>query len=104
MTRNHEHHQHQDHKQHGKLRGFLHNLTHRSHDEALEESAAMESQAYHDPQEHELSPYDPNYPYYKSTVTTDMSEEGYPIIERTTNGLLYPEGPHDEIDMKQIKE
>jgi hypothetical protein len=48
--------------------------------------------------------YEPDYPYKKHPLTSGLSKEGYPIIERTNNGLLFPEGPKDEIDMDQISD
>jgi len=51
----------------------------------------------------EISTYDPNYPYLKEGITTVMSPEGYPIIERTTNALLFPEGPQDGAEFKEMK-
>ena len=51
-----------------------------------------------------ISKYNPNYPYDKPSITTQMSSEGYPIIERTNNGLLFPEGPKDEVDIKDFKQ
>jgi len=50
-----------------------------------------------------ISTYDPNYPYKKEGITTDMSPEGYPIIERTTNALLFPLGPQDDVDFREMK-
>ncbi|NMM64516.1 hypothetical protein HBE96_18045 [Clostridium sp. P21] len=47
--------------------------------------------------------YDPNYPYEKNTIDTGISEKGYPIIERTSNGLIFPEGPQNNVDMNDIK-
>lgn len=47
--------------------------------------------------------YDPNYTYKKTTIDTGISKEGYPIIERTSNGLLYPEGPKNNVDMNDLK-
>lgn len=48
--------------------------------------------------------YDPDYPYKKHTLDTGLSKKGYPITERTNNGLVFPEGPKDEIDMDQIND
>lgn len=50
----------------------------------------------------ELDRYNPEYPYIKDTIDTGMSAEGYPIIERTGNGLLYPEAPKNLVDMNDI--
>lgn len=51
----------------------------------------------------ETSRYNPDYPYVKKTVTVDYSPEGYPIVERTTNALLFPEGPQDGSEFKEMK-
>ena len=51
----------------------------------------------------EVSKYSPNYPYEKKDVTIDCSLEGYPIVEKTYNALLFPLGPQDEIDFKEMK-
>ncbi len=50
-----------------------------------------------------IDKYDPDYPYKKEGITTGNSEEGYPIVERTSNALLYPEGPKNDVDMNDIK-
>lgn len=49
-----------------------------------------------------LDRYNPEYPYLKDSIDTGTSIEGYPIIERTSNGLLYPEGPKNLVDMNDI--
>ena len=51
-----------------------------------------------------LDRYDPDYPYKKEGLDTGFSAEGYPIIERPTNGLLYPESPKNYIDMNDIED
>ncbi|OFI06233.1 hypothetical protein CLOACE_11320 [Clostridium acetireducens DSM 10703] len=50
-----------------------------------------------------LDRYNPNYTYKKHDITIYMSEKGYPIIERTNNALLYPEGPKEGIDLMDFK-
>lgn len=52
----------------------------------------------------ELDKYDADYPYKKNQVTTQMSAKGYPIIERTNNGLLFPEGPKDGVDINEFNQ
>lgn len=47
--------------------------------------------------------YNPNYPYKKDDVTISDPKEGYPIVERTDNALLYPETPKDDIDFEMMK-
>lgn len=47
--------------------------------------------------------YDPEYTYKKKDITIDTVENSYPIIEKTNNGLLFPEGPKDFVDMEQFK-
>jgi hypothetical protein len=51
-----------------------------------------------------LDRYNPDYTYKKDSITIDMSSMKYPIIERTNNGLLFPLGPKNDIDMKDLKE
>ena len=46
--------------------------------------------------------YETDYPYKKHPLATGLSSKGYPITERTNNGLLFPEGPKDDIDIDQI--
>lgn len=53
---------------------------------------------------HKIDKYDPEYPYKKEGIDTGFSAEGYPIIERTSNGLLYPEGPKNTVDMNSVKD
>lgn len=48
--------------------------------------------------------YEPDYPYKKHPEATGLSRKGYPITERTNNGLLFPEGPKDNIDTDQISD
>jgi len=48
--------------------------------------------------------YEPDYPYKKHPLATGLSRKGYPITERTNNGLLFPEGPKDDIDIDQISD
>lgn len=50
-----------------------------------------------------ISKYDPNYTYKKDSIDTGISEEGYPIIEKCTNGLIFPEGPQNNVDMNDVK-
>ena len=47
--------------------------------------------------------YEPDYPYKKHPLTTGFSSMGYPITERTNNGLIFPEGPKD-FDVDQLKD
>lgn len=47
--------------------------------------------------------YDPEYTYKKKDVTIQKVGDSYPIIERTNNGLLFPEGPKTFVDMEQFK-
>ncbi|MFD3158147.1 hypothetical protein ACFIJ5_15045 [Haloimpatiens sp. FM7330] len=51
----------------------------------------------------EFNNYNPNYTYNKKNITIEMSKLGYPIVERTNNGLLYPQGIQDDIDMPEFK-
>ena len=51
-----------------------------------------------------LNNYDADYSYKKSSITIQMSNKGYPIIERTNNGLLYPEVPKDGVDINEFKQ
>lgn len=51
-----------------------------------------------------LDRYNPNYPYKKEGIDVGRSKEGYPIIEKTNNGLLYPEAPKDNVDMEGFEE
>jgi hypothetical protein len=51
-----------------------------------------------------LDMYDPDYPYKKDSIDTGFSAEGYPIIERTNNGLLYPEGPQNRVDINDLSD
>lgn len=41
---------------------------------------------------------DPDFTYKKKEIDIKQSSEGYPIMERTNNGLLFPEGPKDIVD------
>ena len=50
-----------------------------------------------------VSKHNPDYPYVKKDITVDYSPEGYPIIERTVNALLFPEGPQDGAEFKEMK-
>ena len=50
-----------------------------------------------------VSKHNPDYPYVKNDITADYSPEGYPIIERTVNALLFPEGPQDGAEFKEMK-
>ena len=52
----------------------------------------------------DLNKYDADYTYKKIAVTTQMGAKGYPIIERTNNGLLYPEGPKDGVDLNEFNQ
>ncbi|MFA6940579.1 MAG: hypothetical protein WCQ54_06280 [Clostridiaceae bacterium] len=47
--------------------------------------------------------YEPDYPYRKHPLGAGYSNEGYPIIERTNNGLIFPEGPKD-FDIDQVND
>ena len=53
-----------------------------------------------------ISAYNPDYPYSKEHNHTGSSAKGYPIIERTMNGLLYPEVMKDdwEVDTNDKEE
>ncbi|ACA54853.1 hypothetical protein FDC45_03940 [Clostridium botulinum] len=51
----------------------------------------------------EIDRYDGDYPYKKSSVFTGKSEKGYPIIERLNNGLVFPEGPQERLEFKDMK-
>lgn len=51
-----------------------------------------------------LDRYNPEYPYIKESIDTGLSAEGYPIIERTSNGLLYPEAPKNLVDMNDVED
>lgn len=51
-----------------------------------------------------LDNYDADYPYKKDTLTTDISSFKYPVMERTNNGLLFPLGPNNKVDMNDMKE
>lgn len=48
--------------------------------------------------------YNPEYPYDNSHLIIEKEEFVYPIIERSNNGLLFPEGPKDNVDMDQFEE
>lgn len=50
-----------------------------------------------------LNTYDPNYVYKKDTVSVGKSKKGYPILEKTNNGLLFPEGPQNNLEFKDMK-
>lgn len=50
-----------------------------------------------------VSRYDGDYPYKKSTVNTGKSKKGYPIIERLNNGLVFPEAPQNNLEFKDMK-
>lgn len=52
----------------------------------------------------ELDRYNPEYPYLKEGIDTGLSAEGYPIIERTSNGLLYPEGTRNLADLNDVED
>jgi ubiquinone biosynthesis protein COQ9 len=45
-----------------------------------------------------LDRHNPDFPYKKKEIDIKQSPEGYPIIERMNNGLLFPEGPKDIVD------
>lgn len=51
-----------------------------------------------------MDKYDPEYGYKKKGITTYKPKNGYPIVERTNNGLLFPEGPQPGVDLKETKE
>ncbi|WP_163249016.1 hypothetical protein [Clostridium niameyense] len=53
--------------------------------------------------EKKFSNYDADYVYKKDTITYGKSYKGYPILERTVNGLLFPEGPQDNLEFKDMK-
>lgn len=47
--------------------------------------------------------YNPNYPYIKDEI--DISTHyGHPMIERTNNGLVFPECPKDSLEFEQMKD
>lgn len=48
--------------------------------------------------------YDPDYTYKNHHLAQGKSREGYPIIERTNNGLIFPEAPQSDIDTPQLKD
>ena len=51
----------------------------------------------------ELNRYDSDYPYKKSSVFTGKSKKGYPIIEKLNNGSIFPEGPKNNLEFKDMK-
>lgn len=51
-----------------------------------------------------LNHYNPNYTYKKKNITIDKStSSGYPILEVTDNGTLFPEAIKNNIDQNQLK-
>ncbi|WP_410506231.1 hypothetical protein ACER0A_009415 [Haloimpatiens sp. FM7315] len=51
----------------------------------------------------EFDNYNSDYTYKKKDIDIQMSKLGYNMVERTNNGLLYPEGIKDEIDMPEFR-
>lgn len=51
-----------------------------------------------------LDRFNPDYPYKKEGIDTGVSAQGHPIVERKTNGLLYPESPKNLLDMDQMND
>ncbi|WP_291579390.1 hypothetical protein [Clostridium sp. UBA6640] len=47
--------------------------------------------------------YDPTYTYKKSDVDIQNFKDSYPVIERTNNGLLFPEGIKPDMDTEQMR-
>lgn len=51
-----------------------------------------------------LDHYNPNYTYIKEEVTVDKNNRtGYPMLEHTNNGALFPESIKNNVDMEQLK-
>jgi len=48
--------------------------------------------------------YNGDYPYNNHHLIIEKSKFEYPIIERSNNGLLFPEGPKDDVDMNQLED
>lgn len=44
-----------------------------------------------------------DYPYKNNDLLISKKYE-FPIIERTNNGLLYPEGPQSSVDFKDFED
>ncbi|MBV7274372.1 hypothetical protein JMF89_06095 [Clostridiaceae bacterium UIB06] len=51
-----------------------------------------------------LDKQNPNYTIKKEDVDLKQSPEGYPIVERMNNGLLFPEGPKDTVDFADYED
>lgn len=50
-----------------------------------------------------LDHYNPNYPYKKEDTTIDKNNKsGFPMLERVNNGLLFPEGIKNSLDMEDL--
>ncbi|WP_461615467.1 hypothetical protein [Clostridium sp. Marseille-QA1073] len=47
--------------------------------------------------------YDPTYTYKKSDVDIQNFKDSYPVIERTNNGLIFPEGIKPDMDTEQLR-
>lgn len=51
-----------------------------------------------------LDRHNPNFTYKKENIDIKQSPEGYAIMERINNGLLFPEGPKDHVDFIDYEE
>ncbi len=47
--------------------------------------------------------YNGDYPYLNNDLLISR-EYDFPIIERTNNGLLFPEGPQNSVDLKDVED
>jgi len=47
--------------------------------------------------------YDPDYTYKNKDIVIQKMENNFPVIERTNNGLLFPEAPKNSLDMDQLE-
>lgn len=50
-----------------------------------------------------LNKYDSEYPKKNSPIKIYKPKNSYPVIEKTFNAELFPEGPKDDIDMNDFK-
>jgi len=48
--------------------------------------------------------YNAEYTYDNSHLLIEKFKYEYPIIERSNNGLLFPEGPKNNVDMNDIED
>lgn len=56
-----------------------------------------------DTMENKTDRHDPEYQYKNNDFLISKKYE-YPIIERSNNGLLFPEGPQSSVDFKDFED